>query len=270
MGFLFQQLLSLAVETDLLQHMKRLASCTMVHKTQDKLSLELLKEFLESACGHKLQQECFIKSPSVRRTVEDAPWRSITNSSEPLNPQLNQPEENSAVLLMLLRSCQEKGHDPNAVLMFLKKSLFNKCPAAEEVTQDTSTKEQLVDDGWFTYQRILLPKLFPKSIGNKGGFGHSHFTNRKCPEKQDTEKKREKLIPAFNSIMMLPRLLQEEEEKMLLQSLQIMSKEERIAFLRQHGLLQDKLHSPFIPGLSERTRGLWTGSLPLKFLLKGL
>lgn len=253
-----QQLLSLAVETDLLQHMKRLASCTMVHKTQDKLSLELLKEFLESACGHKLQQECFIKSPSVRRTVEDAPWRSITNSSEPLNPQLNQPEENSAVLLMLLRSCQEKGHDPNAVLMFLKKSLFNKCPAAEEVTQDTSTKEQLVDDGWFTYQRILLPKLFPKSIGNKGGFGHSHFTNRKCPEKQDTEKKREKLIPAFNSIMMLPRLLQEEEEKMLLQSLQIMSKEERIAFLRQHGLLQDKLHSPFIPGLSERTRGLWT------------
>lgn len=265
MGFLFQQLLSLAAETDLLQHMKRLASCTMVHKTQDKLSLELLKEFLEYACGLKLQQECFMKSPSVRRIMEDAPWRSITNSAEPLNPQHIQPAENSAVLLMLLRSCQQKGHDPNVVLMFLKKSLLNKCLDAEEVTKETCTKEQ---PSWFSYQRILLPKLSQKNLENKGGFGHSHFTDLKNSEKQDTEKNEERLITVFNSIMMLPKLLHEEEEKMFLQSLQVMSKEERIAFLRQYDLLQDKPYAPFIPGLSERPRGLWTGSLPFRFFKK--
>ncbi|XP_054831251.1 uncharacterized protein LOC129326929 isoform X3 [Eublepharis macularius] len=253
-----KQLLSLAAETDLLQHMKRLASCTMVHKTQDKLSVELLKEFLEYACGLKLQQECFIKSPSISRLVEDAPWRSITNFYEPLNAQHIQPAENSAVLLMLLRSCQLKGQDPNVVLMFLKKSLLNKCPDAEEVILDTSTKEQPIDNGWFICRRVFLPKLFQTYLENKGGFGHSHFTDIKNPKKQDTQQKKKKCIPVFNSIMMLPKLLREEEEKILLQSLQNISKEERIVFLKQHGLLQDKLHTPFIPGLSERPRGLWT------------
>ncbi|CAI5770117.1 Hypothetical predicted protein [Podarcis lilfordi] len=251
-----KQLLRLAAETDLLQHMKRLASCTMVHKTQDMLGLELLKEFLEYDCG--IQQECIIEGPNVSKVVEEAQRRSIVDHSEPLNPQRIQSVENSAVLLRLLRSCQVKGGDAAAVIEFLRKTLVNKWPDGEKATQEASKKEQQIDDGcWFVFQRICLPEPFQKNLDKgKRGFEQSHFKDLRCAEEQ--ENKGNKLSTVFNSIMMLPKLLREEEEKMLLQSLRNMSRGERTVYLKQHGLLQNSPHNPFIPGLSERPRGLWT------------
>lgn len=262
-GFLFQRLLSLAAETDLLQHMKILASCTMAHKTQDKLSLELLKEFLEDDCGLKLKQECFAAGPNVN----DVPWRSLTDPSQPLNPQHIQPTENSTLLLMLCRNCQLKGIDPKTVIEFLRSTLLNKWPYGEKMAVETSIKEQPIDDGWFISQRVLLPKPFPKNLDKDSGrFEHPSFKDLKRKE-QAVEKKEDKFMHVFNSIMILPKLLREEEEIMLFQSLKNMSKLEKMEYLRQHGFLKDSLHSRFIPGLSERTRGIWTGSLFFRLFL---
>ncbi|XP_060129249.1 uncharacterized protein LOC118082750 [Zootoca vivipara] len=236
--------------------MKRLASCTMVHKTQDMLGLELLKEFLEYDCG--IQQECITEGPNVSKVVEEAQRRSIVDHSEPLNPQCIQSVENSAVLLKLLRSCQVKGGDAAAVIEFLRKTLVNKWLDGEKATQEISNKEQQIDDGcWFVFQRICLPEPFQKNLDKgKRGFEQPHIKDLRCPEEQ--ENKENKLSTVFNSIMMLPKLLREEEEKMLFQSLRNMSRGERTVYLKQHGLLQNSLHNPFIPGLSERPRGLWT------------
>ncbi|XP_061482310.1 uncharacterized protein LOC133384404 isoform X2 [Rhineura floridana] len=244
--------------------MRRLASCTMVHKTQDMLGLELLKEFLEYDYGLKLQQECNTEGPNVRKVVEEAPWRSITDPSEQLNPQHIQSVENSAVLLKLLRNCQLKGKDAAAVIEFLRKTLLNKWPDGEEATHETPNKEQLIDDGcWFACQRIHLPEPFQKNLDkDKGGVEQSNFTDFKNPEEQ--AKKEKKLLTVFNSIMMLPKLLREEEEEILFQSLQNMSTEERKLCLSQLGLLQNNVHNLFIPGLSERPCGLWTEPKPFK------
>lgn len=266
MGFLFQRLLSLAAETDLLQHMRKLASYPMVHKTQHKLSLELLKEFLEYDCGLKLQQECITQGPSGRTTGEGVPWRSFTDPSQPLNPQHSQPAENTTLLLMLAGHCQLKGADPKTVLEFLQDTLLNEWPDGEKVTLETSVTEQPIDDGWFVSQRNLLPKPFQKDVDKDDGrFEQSSVKDPEKTEALDVRKKEDRLMHVFNSIMMLPKLLREEEEKMLLQFLENMSRKERTEYLRQQGFFKDNLHSSFIPGLSERPRGLWTGSLICRF-----